>query len=235
MSKVIAAAGAAATTAVVGSFFGSAGTVAGAAIGSVVTTIATTLYQRSFERTREIALQRVKLPGRDTTVLAAPVDPLATIPLQRKVEQSGPAMVEPVLPAAARSPWLTRKRLLIGAGTTVLAFVIGLFVITGVEWVKGSTITGHESGTSVSRVVTGTGDEQRQDPGGTDTTETTTPPTTTRAPDPQRQQPGTGSGEETGGTSPSARPTTTSQAPVTSTTQAPQRNPLLGGGADATG
>src|SRR4051795_11636587 len=52
VNKVIAGAGAAATSAVLGSFFGALGTVAGAAIGGIASTVATSLYEPSLNRTR---------------------------------------------------------------------------------------------------------------------------------------------------------------------------------------
>jgi hypothetical protein len=188
VNKIIAGAGAAATTAVFGSFFGATGTVAGAALGSVVTTLGTTLYQRSLDRTKETVLARVKIPGRsDGVVVAEPVDPLATIPMQRRADEgAGPTMLQPALgdeaPEKTR-PWYTRKRLLVAVASTVAAFAVGLLVITGVEWVKGSPISGGTSGTSVSRVVSGTSTttdkNTEQDQGGsTDTSESATPTTT---------------------------------------------------------
>jgi hypothetical protein len=230
LSKIAAAAGAAATSAVAGSYLGAAGTVAGAALGSVVTTIATTMYQRSLDKTRETVLQRVKLPGKDdATVLAEPVDPLATIPLQRNGD-----MVEPVLPEAASRPWFTRKRFWVTGATTVIAFVIGLLVITGVEWAKGSPISGGDSGTSVGRVVSG-GSAPADE---SSTEESTTPTTSEQAPE-SGSGSGSGSTEETGGASPtrSATPSTstsptTSQAPSTGSTGSGGQR---GGGAEPTG
>jgi len=238
VNKVLAGAGAAATSAVFGSYFGAAGTVAGAALGSVVTTLATTMYQRSLDRTREIALQKVKLPGRgDTKVLAEPVDPLATIPLQRGSARA--PLLEPVLPAAPKRAWLTRKRVLVAVGSAVAAFLIGLLVITGVEWVKGSPISGGESGTSVSRVVTG---GTAADTGTTETEEST-PTTTEQAPD--EESTGGGVGESTGGASPTTSPAPSSSAPPTTTSRAPTSagqnsgglggTGLIGGGAESAG
>ena len=70
VNKVIAGAGAAATSAVAGSFFGAAGTVLGAALGSVVSIIATTIYQHSLDRTRDTVKARIKLPGGRTVDVA---------------------------------------------------------------------------------------------------------------------------------------------------------------------
>src|SRR3954454_2305829 len=53
INKVIAGAGAAATSAVLGSFFGAEGTVAGAALGSIASTMATSLYEHSLNRTQD--------------------------------------------------------------------------------------------------------------------------------------------------------------------------------------
>ncbi|MCE3550589.1 hypothetical protein LWC33_03865 [Pseudonocardia sp. RS11V-5] len=216
VNKIIAGAGAAATTAVFGSFFGATGTVAGAALGSVVTTLGTTFYQRSLDHTKQTVLARVKIPGRkDAVVVAEPIDPLATIPLQRRADEgAGPTMLQPALDdGLARGaeeqtrPWYTRKRLLLAAGSTVVAFVVGMLVITGVEFIKGSPISGGTSGTSVSRVVSGTpltSNENTDKGGSTDTTETTTPTTT---PEPTDQR--SGSTEQTGSEQPSGSAATT--------------------------
>src|SRR5215212_2270215 len=67
-------AGAAATSAVVGSFYGAAGTVLGAALGSVVSMIATTLYQHSLDRTRDTVKARIKLPSGRTVDVAGKVE-----------------------------------------------------------------------------------------------------------------------------------------------------------------
>ncbi|WP_345383940.1 hypothetical protein [Pseudonocardia yuanmonensis] len=226
VNKVLAGAGAAATTAVFGSFFGATGTVAGAALGSVVTTLGTTIYQRSLDRTKETVLARVKIPGRkDAVVIAEPVDPLATIPLQRRTDEGGgPTMLQPALgdeaPEKTR-PWYTRKRLLLAAASTVAAFVVGMVVITGVEWVKGSPISGGTSGTSVSRVVSGspiTPEDDTDGGGSTDTTETTTPTTSAEPTDEQdgsTERPGT---EESTG---SATATTTPRTGTPTRTTAP--------------
>src|SRR5215213_4633715 len=70
VNKVIAGAGAAATSAAVGSYFGAAETVLGAALGSVVSMIATTIYQDSLDRTHDTVKARIKLPGGRTVDVA---------------------------------------------------------------------------------------------------------------------------------------------------------------------
>jgi hypothetical protein len=64
INKVLAGAGAAATSAVLGSFFGAAGTVTGAALGSIVVTLATAVYHHSLDRTRDTVTARIKNSGR---------------------------------------------------------------------------------------------------------------------------------------------------------------------------
>jgi hypothetical protein len=157
INKVVAGAGAAATSAVLGSYFGATGTVAGAALGSVASTVATTLYQRSLDRTRDHIVARVKLvPGRRTNLSDAP-----TVHLEAPAPASPDApttqlRVEPVL----RRP----RRIWIWAGATALVFVISLLVVTGLEWAKGSSLTTGQPGTSVGRVLTpaGGGAEDRE-------------------------------------------------------------------------
>ncbi len=133
VNKIVAGAGAAATTAVLGSFFGAAGTVAGAALGSVASTVATTIYQRSLDRTRETIVARIR------PVAGARVgDADATVRLR----------VEPAVPPAR-----PRRRWAVWVGATALVFLLGLLAVTGIEWIKGSTITAGDSGTSVGRVL----------------------------------------------------------------------------------
>jgi hypothetical protein len=152
LNKVIAGAGAAATSAVLGSYFGATGTVTGAALGSVASTVATTLYQRSLDHTRDTLLARVRLTsGRrsdlsdtPTVQLTAPMPPAHT-----EEPATTQLRVEPVL----RRP----RRMWVWAGATVLVFVIGLLVVTGLEWAKGSSLTTGQPGTSVGRVLTPSG------------------------------------------------------------------------------
>ena len=163
VNKVIAGAGAAATSAVVGSFFGAAGTVLGAALGSVVSMIATTIYQHSLDRTRDTVKARIKLPGGRTVEVAGKVE----VPAPRVAAAGEPgrarvyvtpaglanqptavlSAVSPASPARPRRRWVVRTALAVGV------FLIGLLAVTGVELVKGSTLAWGETGTSVGRVV----------------------------------------------------------------------------------
>jgi hypothetical protein len=148
INKVVAGAGAAATSAVLGSYFGATGTVMGAALGSVASTVATTLYQHSLDRTRDKVLARVRLSGGRRTDLSDTPTVRLSVPQPRQpVEPETTVLhVEPIL----RRP----RRMWLWVGATVLVFVIGLLVVTGLEWAKGSSLTTGQPGTSVGRVLT---------------------------------------------------------------------------------
>jgi hypothetical protein len=81
------------------------------------------------------------------------------------------------------------------AATALLVFLIAMVAVTGIERVKGSPLSGGDSGTSVGRVF-GT----RAPTSSTGTTAPTTDPdepgaTTTEAPTSTREAPGTGEDE----------------------------------------
>jgi hypothetical protein len=197
INKVIAGAGAAATSAVLGSYFGATGTVAGAALGSVASTVATTLYQRSLDHTRDHIVARVRFtPGRGTGISDAPT-----------VQLNAPQPVSPDAPTTQLrvEPVLRRpRRIWIAAGATVLVFVIALLVVTGLEWAKGSSLTTGQPGTSVGRVLTpATGGHEERDStetpseAPTPSAEPTTEPSSTRESTPSTQptpkgEPGSG-------------------------------------------
>lgn len=161
LNKVLAGAGAAATSAVLGSYFGAAGTVSGAALGSVASTLASVVYQRSLDHTRDRLVARVRLGGGRkgdgaTVATAAEHGSEPTIPMPRVSPE--PATVRIRVEPDVRPPWRPTRRWLVTAGlATVLVFALGLLAVTGVEWVKGSTITRGQSGTSVGRVLGGGG------------------------------------------------------------------------------
>jgi|SRR5690348_7072294 len=119
VNKLLAGAGAAVTSAVIGSFFGVAGTVLGAAIGSVASTVATSLYERSLNTTRDRIRARLLAGG--------------------GVDEERP----PPRPPRPWGRWV---------GASALVFLLGMLVVTGVEFVKGTTIAG-TPGTSVGRVL----------------------------------------------------------------------------------
>lgn len=194
VNKVLAGAGAAATSAVIGSFFGATGTVIGAALGSVLSTLASTLYQRSLDHTRDRIVARIR-----------PADEggAATVPMLPPVPLEDPETVRlRVEPAVPRRPRPFR----IYAVAGVLAFVMALVAVTGLELLKGSTLVTGQPGTSVGKVVSGNGHQQPAPPPAeekqsppADTSDPTTSPTTepTPTPDPSSTptpKPGDGGG-----------------------------------------
>jgi len=181
LNKVIAGAGAAATSAVLGSYFGALGTVAGAAIGAIASTMATSLYEHSLNRTQDTvaalrsrrrasaaaAEDTVPMPrippagtaqGDQPTELLRPADPASTglgssdAPTAQVGSGGGPT--SRIGAGGTTSPELPPRRpwgRWIGA--TAIVFVLGLMVVTGLELLKGSTLIKGETGTSVGRVL----------------------------------------------------------------------------------
>jgi hypothetical protein len=150
LNKVLACAGAAATSALVGSLFGVEGTVLGAAVGSAVSTVATTIYQRSLDRTRETVRARIKLPGGRAVEVAAPLDVPA--PRVSPEGETGLARVH-VTPAPRRRDWTARAVPVLLV--TALVFGLGMLLITGVELLTGSPVSGGQPGTSIGHVLGG--------------------------------------------------------------------------------
>ena len=168
VSKIVAGAGAAATTAVVGSVFGADGTVIGAAVGSIVSAVAAAAYERSLDRTRRVVVARVRPPGGRTAEITQVIatDVTQVIPAQRPASAAragGP--VAPVPPPR-------RTRLPLYAFATAMIFFVGLLGVTGVELLAGGPVLSSQRGTSVGTVL---GDDP--DPGSSTTgTSTATAP-----------------------------------------------------------
>jgi hypothetical protein len=254
MTKVIAGAGAAATSAVMGSYLGAAGTVGGAALGSVVTVVGTSLYQHYLERTRDTLGARIRLPSGRTVSVTEQVE----VPAPRSALDADAAptqvLVTPVDgtagtgrrgPAAggrsggrdpaAAAPVVAHRRsggrwVMVGAAV-VLAFLIGMLAVTGIEWLKGSTLNSGQSGTSVERVIEGnrgapsteeneSGTTNDEDTAGDTDEETTTdaPSETTSSSEP------TTSSDEDAGESATRGPGSASRS-TTTTTPAPSNSP----------
>jgi hypothetical protein len=135
-SKVIAGGMAAATSAVLGSYFGVFGTVGGAAAGSIATTVSTTLYQHSIERTRATLRSRTQRTQR-TAVRPDPSPAPAAAPSDTGRRRDRP-----------RHPILTLVVATFGL------FVIGMVLLTGIEWVNGGSVFGDSpQRTSVTQVL----------------------------------------------------------------------------------
>ena len=163
VNKLVAGAGAAATSAVLGSFFGAMGTVTGAAVGSVFSALVTSLMQHSLDKTRDTVKAKVKLPGvgtvkvTGTTEVPAPrgaADQASTRVFVTPGDQ--PTEVLSAVPAVDAGPPKSRRRLLVMAGFTVVVFAIGMLTITGIELVKGSPLNTSSSSTSERGTSLGT-------------------------------------------------------------------------------
>ncbi|GAB1514780.1 hypothetical protein [Actinophytocola sp. KF-1] len=218
ISQVLAGALAAVTAALIGSTMGVAGTVVGAGLASIVSTIGGALYLRSIERTTEgVRTVRAKVVGKSggTTVLVSDEDP--------DKEPEPPGEEVEAEPVPGDRPPADRRRLrwpmLVVA--SLAAFALGMLAVTGVEWLRGETLSGG-NGTTFGSIVDPKSDngEQRQQPSGP-TTSTTTP----TAPESGSEQPTsttTGPTSSTTTTTPpsdSSTTTTTTTPPETTTTE----------------
>ncbi len=192
VNKLVAGAGAAATSAVLGSFFGAAGTVGGAALGSVFSAVVTWLYQHSLDKTRDTVKARVKLPGGRTVKVAGTTE----VPAPRAAGEDATTrvFVTPgdqateiisAVPAVDAGPPKSRRRLLVMTGFTVVVFAIGMLAITGLELLKGSPLNTSSSstsqrpgGTSLGSVLGGSNSASTE----TSTKSTTTSKTTSEEP-----------------------------------------------------
>ncbi|HEY2203099.1 MAG TPA: hypothetical protein VGH99_01295 [Pseudonocardia sp.] len=129
MSKVAAGGLAAATSAVLGSYFGVFGTVGGAAAGSVATALSAELFQRSIEGT---GAQLRRIGGGSGS--------------GRSREQ--PAYAPTTTPGPTSGPAF--PRVLIGS---LLIFAVGMGVVTGIEWARGKSLSGGTRGTSLVQLL----------------------------------------------------------------------------------
>lgn len=197
ISQVLAGALAAVTAAVLGSTMGVAGTVVGAGVASVVSTVGGALYLRSIQRTgqgvRSVRNLVVTRAGATTvTVVEKSEEP-------EKSEDSADGLgAGEERPPARRIGW---RAVVVGS---VLAFVLGMAVITGVEWLRGEPLSGGE-GTTIGDVV------RTQPDGGDDREEAPAPAT-----DESTTLPSTGG--TTGAITPTVPPTSDDQDPSASDT-----------------
>lgn len=217
LSQVFAGALAAVTAALIGSTMGVAGTVLGAGLASVISTVGGAIYLRSIKRTTEgVRTVHAKVVGRSagTTVLVSSEDPDATPGEEVEAEPADQLPDGP--PAGARRRWPVL------VASTLAAFALGMLVVTGVEWLRGESLSG-EQGTTFSGIVS------PKDAGGADpaepTTSTTTPtpadtvpPTTPTSPDATTTDPTTTSTTPPSESSTTTTTTTTPVPPVTTTT-----------------
>jgi hypothetical protein len=217
ISQVLAGALAAVTAALIGSTMGVAGTIVGAGMASIVSTVGGALYLRSIERTRDsVRTVRAKVVGKSggTTVLVA--DP----------DEEPPAVGEEVEatdePAEDRPPAERRKlrwpMLVVGS---LAAFALGMVAVTGVEWLRGESLSGG-TGTTFGSIVephrAGDDQQERQAPDPTTSTTAPTAPTDDSTP-PTSTTTGPTSTTTTPPSDSSTTTTTTTTPPVTTTTE----------------
>ncbi|RZT88721.1 hypothetical protein EV383_5666 [Pseudonocardia sediminis] len=197
VNKVVAGAGAAIVTAILGSFLGAVGTILGAALGSIITTVATTFFQRSIDVTR------TKVVGTTQRIKERKGGPGGTAVWQAAAQDGGTGLAGPdgqetvLLDPSATSTrppgkgrhWtrvrMTRKQVVWSVVGAVLAFGLAMFLVTGIEWIKGGTITGGGTGTSIGNVVSGSAPRttENTDTGSSDSTSTSESSTSTSEPD----------------------------------------------------
>jgi hypothetical protein len=196
--QVIAGALAAITAAMLGSKLGVAGTVLGAGIASVVSTVGAALYLHSLRRTTEGIRARVGgEPEESPEPSSEPDEP------ERPTRRPGwPAL----------------------AAGGVLAFVLGMVAITGLEWVRGEQLSGGPGTTigGIARALPDSDPVVRPHPGDQPATTTepavtpsvtsTTVPPTSSAQIPQSPPPtSSGTSPPTTTTTHTGEPTTTHQ------------------------
>ncbi len=198
-SQVLAGALAAVTAAVLGSTMGVAGSVIGAGLASVVTTVGGALYLRSIQRTKErvrtvrdivvaraggtsVTLVEEKPapeaggdPGRAKA--SEPAQPAETA--EQTAERTAEGGAEAGDGAEGADGQTPRRRMRLPAliAASVLAFVLGMSVVTGLEWLRGESLSGDDRTTvgGIVRSQPDTGDERDQTPPATP--ESTTPET----------------------------------------------------------
>ena len=190
ISQVVAAALAAVTAALLGSTMGVAGTVIGAGLASVVSTVGGALYLRSIQRTGQgvrSVRNRVVTRAGSTTVTVNEKEP------------------EEQPPPTGRISW---PAVVVGSA---IAFVLGMAVITGVEWLRGEPLSGGD-GTTVEGIVRphpgGTNERERDEAPVSPTQRPTAPPETVTV---TSEPPPTSENQE------SSEPGTTSTPPTTTT------------------
>lgn len=180
--QVLAAALAAITAAFLGSRLGVYGTVVGAGVVSLATTVGGEFYLRSLERTKQAA-KRTKEVALARTQRVDPVD------------SADDAVVDEEPPPGRRVRWPVL------AGGAVVAFVLGMAAVTGIEALTGSSLSGERGGT-VSNVLGGS-------PG----------PAPAESPEPAEQEKPSTAPSSSQPPSSSSRPT--SSTPTTSKSTAP--------------
>jgi hypothetical protein len=216
-SQVLAGALAAVTAALIGSTMGVAGTVVGAGLASMISTVGGALYLRSFQRTKEgVRTVHAKVVGRTggTTVLVSDEDPEE----DKTSEDLAPGDEVEVTPDDQAPVDRRRLRWPVLVVTTLAAFALGMAAVTGVEWLRGESLSGSGDTTFGSIVAPRQHTAPADDPADPTTT-TPTPTTTTTTPDPTTTtDPTTTSTTPPSDSSTTTGPTTTTTTPEPTTT-----------------
>ncbi|MBK1785322.1 hypothetical protein [Prauserella cavernicola] len=267
--QVIAAALAAVTAAFLGSSLGVYGTVLGAGVISVATTVGSELYLRSLNSTKEatkkakakaaaitdargwqtkvqqrvavteqptVPTTRMPVPDEERTRYLPKPDEEKTVflPLPGEDDKSG---------AGEQRAWWKRRMPLLLA-TSVVAFVIGMFAVTGFEFATGGSLSG-EGRSTVGQLVgnnSGQTEQREQPPGQPATTEqqepTGGPETTDEATPTEESTPSSTESEESSSSTESSESSSSSEEP-TSTEEVPlpgagDSGGRTGGGAEVT-
>lgn len=234
-SQVLAGALAAVTAAVLGSTMGVAGTVIGAGLASAVTTVGGALYMRSIQRTKQgVRTVRDKVVARagSTSVTLVEEERPAEAEAEAGVDAEADAGVDPDAEVAAEEgdeqpPAGRRMRWPALIAASVLAFMLGMIVVTGVEALRGEQLSGG-TGTSIGGIVRSQSDgDDDRDNAPPATRESTTPNTGT-APATVTSTPPTGENEAPAdppseSTTPdTTAPDTTTDAPPTGSESVPK-------------
>ncbi len=160
---VLAGAGAAATSTLIGGELGVAGTVIGAAVASAVTTIALSLYKNVFGAGREVLGKAKGSAQRNlvTTIAATGARPDAqqqldqTILLERVDPTAGSesaagapgAGADPEVDAGQPRRTFSRKRVIVSVTVTaLLALIAGLALVLGVQGFTGRSVNEGNAG-----------------------------------------------------------------------------------------
>lgn len=199
-TDIAAGAGASVVSAILGSFLGAVGTVLGAALGSIIYTLVSAFLTRGIEHSRDKALElKEKAAAKKGKGVAEGTAAAAkefsgrgsgrptgeeTVVLDasragRTAAGSGPASGR----GGPRRLRFTRKTVIVSAVLGLVTFGVSMFLITGIEVVKGSSLAGNGSGTSIGSVVRGGPPAEPTDQGeessGTDSSSTSESATST--------------------------------------------------------
>lgn len=155
-TQVVAAALASLTAAFLGSTLGVYGTVIGAGLVSILTTVGGEFYLRSLDRTAQAAKRtRAVAIGRSARPLGTPTHAAETVPFGVPFRTHARMSYRPEVAQSPRARRMTLRWPLV-AGVSLAAFALGMLVITGIEGLTGTTLSGGQ-GSTIGKVVAGGG------------------------------------------------------------------------------